>query len=174
MEHGCRIVSVDTWLDVLPQLIARLNTEKQEINDLLETLLSRVGRSHPQALIYPITVAKKSTWAPRHKAAGKILADMKKHDRKMVADGELVSDELIRVAVLWHEQWHEGLEEASRYYFGEKVRCVDIALRSVAFRRVGCCLVRSLILSLTLRVSFVCAEPQGYDRNFAAFAPYDA
>ena len=111
---------------------------------------------------------------PRHKAAGKILADMKKHDRKMVADGELVSDELIRVAVLWHEQWHEGLEEASRYYFGEKVRCVDIALRSVAFRRVGCCLVRSLILSLTPRVSFVCAEPQGYDRNFAAFAPYDA
>ena len=47
---------------------------------------------------------------------------MKKHDHKMVADGELVSDELIRVAVLWHEQWHEGLEEASRYYFGEKVR----------------------------------------------------
>jgi phosphatidylinositol kinase/protein kinase (PI-3 family) len=27
----------------------------------------------------------------------------------------LVSRELIRVAILWHEQWHEGLEEASRY-----------------------------------------------------------
>ena len=26
----------------------------------------------------------------------------------------MVSDELIRVAILWHEQWHEGLEEASR------------------------------------------------------------
>jgi serine/threonine-protein kinase mTOR len=26
----------------------------------------------------------------------------------------LVSRELIRVAILWHEQWHEGLEEASR------------------------------------------------------------
>ena len=27
----------------------------------------------------------------------------------------MVSDELIRVAILWHEQWHEGLEEASRH-----------------------------------------------------------
>ena len=31
----------------------------------------------------------------------------------------MISDELIRVAILWHELWHEGLEEASRLYFGE-------------------------------------------------------
>ena len=23
------------------------------------------------------------------------------------------------MAILWHEMWHEGLEEASRLYFGE-------------------------------------------------------
>ena len=32
----------------------------------------------------------------------------------------LVSRELIRVAILWHELWHEGLEEASRLYYTEK------------------------------------------------------
>lgn len=32
---------------------------------------------------------------------------------------ELVSNELIRVAILWHELWHDALEEASRLYFGE-------------------------------------------------------
>ena len=31
----------------------------------------------------------------------------------------MVSQELIRVAILWHEMWHEGLEEASRLYFGD-------------------------------------------------------
>ena len=31
----------------------------------------------------------------------------------------LVSQELIRVAILWEEEWHEVLEEASRLYFGE-------------------------------------------------------
>ena len=32
----------------------------------------------------------------------------------------MVSRELIRVAILWHELWHEGLEEASRLFFSEK------------------------------------------------------
>jgi FKBP12-rapamycin complex-associated protein len=29
------------------------------------------------------------------------------------------SSELIRVAILWLEMWHEGLEDASRLHFGE-------------------------------------------------------
>jgi FKBP12-rapamycin complex-associated protein len=29
----------------------------------------------------------------------------------------MVSQELIRVAILWLEMWHVGLEEASRLYF---------------------------------------------------------
>lgn len=32
----------------------------------------------------------------------------------------MVSQELIRVAILWHELWHEGLEEASRLFFNDK------------------------------------------------------
>ena len=31
-----------------------------------------------------------------------------------------VSLELIRMAILWHEMWHEALEEASRQYFGDQ------------------------------------------------------
>ena len=31
----------------------------------------------------------------------------------------MVSSELIRVAILWLELWWEGLEDASRLYFGE-------------------------------------------------------
>lgn len=31
-----------------------------------------------------------------------------------------MSRELIRVAILWQELWHEGLEEASRLFFSEK------------------------------------------------------
>lgn len=37
----------------------------------------------------------------------------------MILKAQLVSKELIRVAILWHEMWHEALEEASRLYFGE-------------------------------------------------------
>lgn len=40
-----------------------------------------------------------------------------------------VSGELIRVAILWHEMWHEALEEASRQYFGD--RNVDAMLATL-------------------------------------------
>jgi FKBP12-rapamycin complex-associated protein len=45
---------------------------------------------------------------------------MRIHSAKLVDQALLVSQELIRVAILWHEMWHEGLEEASRLYFGDK------------------------------------------------------
>ncbi|KJH39839.1 rapamycin binding domain protein [Dictyocaulus viviparus] len=32
----------------------------------------------------------------------------------------MVSEELVRCAILWHEQWHDALDEASRQYFQEK------------------------------------------------------
>lgn len=38
----------------------------------------------------------------------------------LLSPSDQVSEELIRVAILWHEMWHEGLEEASRLYFGER------------------------------------------------------
>ena len=31
----------------------------------------------------------------------------------------MVSEELIRISILWEEMWHDGLEEASRLFFGE-------------------------------------------------------
>lgn len=45
---------------------------------------------------------------------------MRKHYNSLVEAALLVSKELIRVAILWHEMWHEGLEEASRLYFGNR------------------------------------------------------
>lgn len=45
---------------------------------------------------------------------------MKEHSTIIVNQALLVSKELIRVAILWHEMWHEGLEEASRLYFNDK------------------------------------------------------
>ena len=47
------------------------------------------------------------------------MDNMRQHSAKLVEQADLVSHKLIRVAVLWHELWHEGLEEASRLYFGD-------------------------------------------------------
>jgi hypothetical protein len=44
---------------------------------------------------------------------------MRDHSASLVEQALLVSQELIRVAILWHELWHEGLEEASRLFYGD-------------------------------------------------------
>lgn len=120
-----------TWL----QIIARIQTPNAHIRRNINNLLTDVGRHHPQALIYPLTVASKSNSALRHTAALNIMDRMREHSPSIVEQvcvrytelvipltvyqALIVSRELIRVAILWHEQWFEGLEEASRYYFND-------------------------------------------------------
>lgn len=97
-----------------------------------------------QALMYPLLVACKSISNLRKAAAQEVVDKVRQHSgvlvdqvwqlslsslclsdstfftkRWLYLQAQLVSKELIRVAILWHELWHEALEEASRLYFGE-------------------------------------------------------
>ena len=120
VTEGLPSISIDVWLEVIPQLIARINQQNVRVRQAVHNLLSQVGKAHPQALVYPLTVAMKSTVARRSLSAQQIMDSMRQHSPKLVEQADLVSRELIRVAVLWHELWHEGLEEASRLFFGDK------------------------------------------------------
>ena len=119
ISEGFNTVSIDTWLEVIPQVIARIHAPSPLIRRLIHQLLSDIGKEHPQALVYSLTVASKSQSITRKKAALAILDKMRLHSSNLVEQALLVSQELIRVAILWHEMWHEGLEEASRLYFGD-------------------------------------------------------
>ncbi|KAI9850778.1 MAG: phosphatidylinositol kinase- protein kinase tor1 [Thelocarpon superellum] len=119
VTEGFTAVNVDTWLEVVPQLIARINQPNARVRQSIHNLLADVGRAHPQALVYPLTVAMKSSMTRRSRSAGQIMDSMRQHSAKLVEQADTVSHELIRVAVLWHELWHEALEEASRLYFGD-------------------------------------------------------
>ena len=120
LNEGIRIIEINTWLQVIPQLIARIDTPRLFVGNLIHKLLADIGKSHPQALVYPLSVASKSASLTRKNAANKILDSMREHSPTLVEQAKMCSEELIRVAILWHEQWYEGLEEASRLYFGER------------------------------------------------------
>lgn len=119
MHEGFSLIKIGNWLEVLPQLIARIHQPDKVVSRSLLSLLSDFGKAHPQALVYPLTVAIKSESVSRQKAALSIIEKMRMHSPVLVDQAELVSHELIRVAVLWHELWYEGLEDASRQFFGE-------------------------------------------------------
>ncbi|KAL2917300.1 phosphatidylinositol kinase-related protein kinase tor1 [Polyrhizophydium stewartii] len=118
--EGFGTVTIDTWLDVIPQLIARIHAPNAHVRRLIHQLLSEIGKEHPQALVYSLTVASKSQSDARQKSALAILDKIRLHSATLVDQALLVSHELIRVAILWHEMWHEGLEDASRQYFAEQ------------------------------------------------------
>ncbi|CAL4086221.1 unnamed protein product, partial [Meganyctiphanes norvegica] len=120
LVDGLKTIHNQTWLQVIPQLIARIDTSKPLVGKLIHQLLMDIGKHHPQALIYPLTVAAKSSVPARAQAAEKVLKNMREHSANLVSQAMMVSEELIRVAILWHERWYEGLEEASRLYFGER------------------------------------------------------
>ena len=124
IEDGFHQLSIDTWLNVIPQIIARINLPDDTIRQSVHKLLLRVGQQHPQALVYPLTVASKSPPNARMRAADKIMAELEASDKngakRLIAEAKLLSRELIRVAILWHELWYEALEEASNRYFVHK------------------------------------------------------
>ncbi|KAL5705931.1 non-specific serine/threonine protein kinase [Ranunculus cassubicifolius] len=119
LEKGFAHVNIDTWLVVLPQIIARIHSNNSAVRELIQSLLVRIGQGHPQALMYPLLVACKSISNLRRAAAQEVVDKVRQHSGALVDQAQLVSKELIRVAILWHEMWHEALEEASRLYFGE-------------------------------------------------------
>ncbi|KAL1495778.1 hypothetical protein AB1Y20_016640 [Prymnesium parvum] len=118
--RGFDSISIDTWLSVTPQIIARIHSQTTLVRRSVHLLLHRVAKEHPQGLIYPLTVAAKSHSQPRQSAALRVLSEMRKQCDKLVEQAALVSMELIRTSILWHEMWHTALEEASRLYFGNQ------------------------------------------------------
>ena len=103
MATGFTSVEVDTWLEVIPQvclgwlypfsgrplikcnkIIARIQTPSINIRRNINSLLTDVGKHHPQALIYPLTVASKSSSAARKSAALTIMDAMREHSATIV------------------------------------------------------------------------------------------
>lgn len=55
--EGFEMINIDTWLPVIPQIIARIHTSS--FRSGIDQLLQAMGQKHPMALMFPITVAFK-------------------------------------------------------------------------------------------------------------------
>eukprot|EP01114_Cavostelium_apophysatum_P007349 TRINITY_DN1943_c0_g1_i2.p1 TRINITY_DN1943_c0_g1~~TRINITY_DN1943_c0_g1_i2.p1 ORF type:complete len:2294 (+),score=720.41 TRINITY_DN1943_c0_g1_i2:229-7110(+) len=118
--EGLHNVRVDTWLQVVPQILAHVHNNVAPIRKVIHDLLVTIGRAHPQALVFPLTVASKSISNSRVVAAVTIMEQIRKYSPRLVEETQLVSGELIRISVLWPELWLEALEDASRAYFQDQ------------------------------------------------------
>jgi serine/threonine-protein kinase mTOR len=120
LNESFKVISVDSWIRVIPQLIARVNSNQKTINNLIQDILSKTVQVHPQALIFPLTVSSKSTDKTRKSTAEKILNQMRNNYSKIVDEAMCISKEFIRIAILWSEVWFEALENAYQSYSNDE------------------------------------------------------
>ena len=119
LEKSVSMVPVQTWLLVIPQLIARLDHGLDRSCDLVADILATVARENPHPLIAPLIVCAASHERRRREHAELILARMAGSNPTLIAEGRSVCSELIRISMVIHEQWHDALETAAKAYFGD-------------------------------------------------------
>ncbi|CAJ1023013.1 Domain of unknown function (DUF3385)/FAT domain/FKBP12-rapamycin binding domain/Phosphatidylinositol 3- and 4-kinase/FATC domain containing protein, putative [Leishmania lindenbergi] len=115
VHYGVQVVADHVWLNVVPQLIARIGIEARYARAILTDLLIRVGSQYSHALIYPLTVAEKSPDVVRRHMAERVIMGMRdipENDR-IVREASLVSNEMVRIAILWTEKWHAAIQQAA-------------------------------------------------------------
>lgn len=72
-------------------MIARIHTTVQPVRRLIHNLLVRIGKHHPQALMYPLLVACKSQSSFRRAAAMSVVDAVRQHSATLVEQAQLVS-----------------------------------------------------------------------------------
>ena len=138
INRGFNIISLDTWLYVIPQLVARIHIDESRAKRLLINLLVQLSKAHPQALVYPLTRSTRSATESRQRAALEVLSHLRRDNTVLVTEADLVSSEMIRVAVLWTEKWKRGIEDASCQYYELKNIHKMLLIFNDLYRMIGC------------------------------------
>jgi phosphatidylinositol kinase/protein kinase (PI-3 family) len=81
LQEGFNSVPIDTWLPVIPQIIARMDSNNTNVRRMVSELLSRIGKEHPQALVYPLVLTAKSTNTTRQSMAHMMMNQMRQYDQ---------------------------------------------------------------------------------------------
>lgn len=96
-------IPVHAWLEVLPQIIARLSSPKHDLLEVIHDLIISIGTSHPHPVLYSLLVPFKSSNNQRKKAAQNFIDHFRK-THPAIVDGVLhLANELIRVGATWWE-----------------------------------------------------------------------
>ena len=81
LQEGFNSVPIDTWLPVIPQIIARMDSSNLTVRRMVAELLSRIGKEHPQALVYPLVLTAKATNTTRQSMAHSMMNQMRQYDQ---------------------------------------------------------------------------------------------
>ncbi|EIW71794.1 hypothetical protein TREMEDRAFT_67963 [Tremella mesenterica DSM 1558] len=108
--------SVASWLNAIPQLIARLGTKHRDLQALLIELLKNIANQFPHAVIWPLLTASQTKVHDAHdknEGGARVIMDhicSMPNGTRLISQAELVGTELIRTSVSWLEKWRNLID----------------------------------------------------------------
>jgi len=107
----------ERWLKVVPQLIAIMDMKKV---DNIPEILAHIGEKHAQGILWSLIYAQKNPTQENERQsdlAKSIINRIRDHSKNLVKEAEMISTELVSVAMLWIDQWNEALEDILQKFY---------------------------------------------------------
>eukprot|EP01061_Rhynchopus_euleeides_P009361 TRINITY_DN18528_c0_g1_i1.p1 TRINITY_DN18528_c0_g1~~TRINITY_DN18528_c0_g1_i1.p1 ORF type:complete len:1868 (+),score=753.67 TRINITY_DN18528_c0_g1_i1:688-5604(+) len=109
------------FVPVLPQVLSRIGGKDPTLEKIVHDLLLIIAKHCPQRVLLSLSVPLKcpvvdSTTRARKAAAAAVYSVIRDKQPRLASEVELLTHELVRVAVTWHEKWCESLMEANRQW----------------------------------------------------------
>ena len=114
IDETFNYIDIDAFLNVIPQLLSRFDIEDNKILDVLFNILVKIGLKNPHAILPSLIVMKNSNSKKRKSSSTKVLDSIIKKDnnmKKLIDEYEIFINELIKCAMLLHEEWSEAIED---------------------------------------------------------------
>ncbi|TPP57014.1 Target of rapamycin [Fasciola gigantica] len=101
IREGLTKISLENWLLIIQQLLARIDTPREYVASIIIDLLISVGQRYPQSLVYPLVLAFKSGGSDRRRYnANRILYSMEEHSPRLVSEAFLFSKQVNNMTTL--------------------------------------------------------------------------
>lgn len=124
-------IPIDSWVHVLPQIIARSNSEEIELKSTFQNLITNLGLNHPEPVLFPLLVHFRSDDKDRKKIADEIIKKISSENQLLVEIMSTFTSELIRMAASWFEILYSYLEEAYQNYLKKNLNEMSILFNQV-------------------------------------------
>jgi FKBP12-rapamycin complex-associated protein len=108
-------IDLTCWLNVVPQLIAKLDMNNFVVLTHVLELLLYVGEKYPQGVIFQLMLASQSKTESRKKSAQQVIDKLRERHPRFIAEAVTIANELHKVAIWQEEEWLEAINEAMTY-----------------------------------------------------------
>jgi FKBP12-rapamycin complex-associated protein len=115
LKTNYQSIDIICWLNVVPQMITKLDIANEVLHGNVLDLLEFVGTRYPQGIIFQLMLAAQSKTERRKKSAIKLISKLTEKHSVFVEQAETISKELRKVAILLEEEWLETIDEALKY-----------------------------------------------------------